>query len=105
VIVDPSEQSKIDALEIARYIARNNSTAALRFLGNLEATYDMLSEHPAMGHLPIFNFVDGLETLAVKGFKYHQVFYHVLDGVIRIERVADVRRDLPALFAYMSEEG
>ena len=105
MIIDPSEQSKIDALEIARYIARTRVTAALRFLENLEATYDMLSEHPAIGHTPIFDFIDGLETLVVKGFKYHQIFYRVLDDVIRIERVADVRRDLPALFAYMSEEG
>ena len=90
MIIDPNEKSKIDALEIACFIARNNATAALRFLENLETTYDMLSEHSAMGHTPDFDFIDGLETLVVKGFKYHQIFYLVLDDVIRIERVADV---------------
>jgi plasmid stabilization system protein ParE len=49
MIIDPSEQSKIDALEIARYIAKNNVTAALQLLENLDATYDMLVEHPAVG--------------------------------------------------------
>ena len=102
--IDPSEQSKADALEIARFIAKDNVSAALRFLENLEATYNMLSEHPAIGHVPVFDFIEGLETLVVKGFKHHQIYYRVLGEVIRIERVADARRDLPAFFAYMSKE-
>lgn len=104
MIIDPSEQSKIDALEIARYIAKDNVTAALQFLENLDATYDMLLEHPAIGHTPVFDFIEGLETLVIKGFKHHQIYYRVLDDVIRIERVADVRRDLPVLFTYLSEK-
>jgi plasmid stabilization system protein ParE len=53
MIIDPSEQPKIDALEIARYIAKDNPSAALQFLANLDATYDMLTEHPAIGHTPV----------------------------------------------------
>jgi len=102
MIIDPSEQSKIDALEIARYIAKDNVTAALQFLENLDATYDMLVEHPAIGHTPVFDYIEGLETLVIKGFKHHHIYYRVLDDVIRIERVADGRRDLPILFTYLS---
>jgi len=102
MIIDPSEQSKIDALKIARYIAKDNVTAALRFLDNLDATYDMLAEHPAIGHPPVFDFIANLETLIIKGFKHHQIYYRVLDDIIRIERVADGRRDLPMLFAYLN---
>jgi plasmid stabilization system protein ParE len=102
MIIDPSKQSKIDALEIARYVAKDKVTAALQFLDNLDASYDMLAEHPAIEHTPVFDFIEGLETLVIKGFKHHQIYYRVLDDVIRIERVADGRRDLPMLFAYLS---
>ena len=102
MIIDPSEQSKIDALEIARYIAKDNVTAALQFLENLDATYDMLVEHPAIGHTPVFDYIEDLQTLVIKGFKHHHLYYRVLDDVIRIERVADGRRDLPILFTYLS---
>lgn len=103
MIIDPSEQSKADALELARFIAKDNVSAALRFLEYLDATYDMLCEHPAMGHVPVFDFIEGLETLVIKGFKHHQIYYRVVGEVIRIERVANARMDLPALFAYMGK--
>ena len=103
MIIDSSEQSKLDVLTIAQYIAKDNMTAAIRFLDSVEETYDALIEHPEMGHAPIFDFVEGLETILVRGFKHYHVFYRVLDDVIRIERVADGRRDLPSLFEYMND--
>ena len=101
MIIDPSERSKIDVFKIAQRIAKNNVPAALRFLDSVDETYDMLAEHPAIGHTPYFDFVEALETVLVKGFKHYHVFYRVFEEVIRIDRVADGRRDLPSLFEYL----
>lgn len=98
--VDPSEQSKQDALEIALYIAQNNQSAALRFLDKLEETYELLSDFPEMGHTPYFDFIDGLLTLQVNGFSNHNIFYRVIGDVIRIERVSEMSRSLPNLFKH-----
>ncbi len=105
MIVDPSEQSKQDVREIALYLLKENPPIAFRFLEAIEQTYAMLSEFPDLGHAAFFDFVDGLETLTVKDFKHYQIFYRILAGVIRIDRVADGRRNLPKLFAYLAEEG
>ncbi len=100
--IDPSARSKQDVLEIAQYIAQDSPRAAVRFLDCVEETYDILSAHPTIGHSPVFNFVEGLQTVLIKGFKHYHVFYRVLDDVIRIDRVADGRRDPPSLFAYIA---
>ncbi len=100
MIIESSELSKQDVLAIAQYIAQDNVSAALRFLDRVEETYDMIAAHPAIGHTPYFDFVDGLQTVLIKGFKHYHVFYRVRNDVVRIERVADGRRDLPFLFEY-----
>lgn len=105
MIVDPSEKSKQDVREITRYIAQENSSAALRFLGCVEETYSILGEFPDIGHTPVFDFVEGLLTVLVKGFKHYRVFYRITNQVIRIERVADGRRHLPVLFEYLDGHG
>ncbi len=105
MIVDPSEQSKEDVREIALYLLGENPPVALRFLDAIEETFSTLGEYPDMGHPPLFDFVENLETLTVKGFKHYHIFYRVLENVIRIDRVADGRQDLPKMFEYMGEEG
>lgn len=101
MIVHPSEKSKQDVREIALYIAQDNHPAALRFLDCVEETYSLLGEFPDIGHIPVFDFVEGLKTVLVKNFKHYHVFYRVADQAIRIERVADERRHLPLLFQYL----
>ena len=98
MIVDPSEKSKQDVLDIALYIAQDNQSSAIRFLEYVEKTYVMLSEFPDVGHTPFFDFVEGLQTISNKGFTSYNVFYRVLDTVIRIDRVSHSSRDLPSLF-------
>ena len=101
MIVDPSEQSKQDVREIALYIAQDNQDAALRFLDAIEQTYEIIGDFPNIGHPPVFDFVEGLQTVLVKGFDHHHIFYRVLDDRVRIERVADGRRHLPELLKYL----
>lgn len=103
MIIDPSEQSKQDVRAIAHYLAEENPAVALRFLDALEHTYKTLSDFPDIGHRPLFEIVENLNTLNVKGFKHYHIFYTVIEDIIRIERGADGRRDLPNLMAYMSE--
>ncbi len=103
MIVDPSEQSKQDVREIALYLLKENPPVAFRFLDAIEEMYTTLGEFPDMGHPPLFDFVPHLETLTVKGFKHYHIFYRVLENVIRIDRVADGRRDLPKVFEYLGE--
>ena len=105
MIVHPSEKSKQDVREIALYIAQGNRSAALRVLDCVEETYSLLGEFPDIGHIPVFDFVDGLKTILVKNFKHYHVFYRVTDQAIRIERVADGRRHLPLLFEYLGGDG
>ena len=46
MIVDPSEQSKQDALDIALYRAQDHQNAAIGFLDKLEETYTKLAKFP-----------------------------------------------------------
>ncbi len=105
MIVDPSEQSKRDIRALALYLSSENPPVALRFLESIQETFTTLSKFPEIGHIPLFDVVDSLRVLSVKSFKHYYIFYRVLDDVIRIERVADGRRDLPTLFAYLDESG
>lgn len=104
MIVDPSEQSKQDALDIALYIAQDSPNAAIRFLDNLEKTYSMLSEFPQMGHTPYFDFIKGLQTVPILNFTAYNAFYRVIDDVIRIDRISHNSRHLPNLFEYLGEQ-
>ena len=103
MIVDPSELSKQDVIEIAQYIAQDNMSAALRFLEGVDETYATLADFPAIGHTPVFDLVDDMKTVLVKGFKHYHVYYRVLDDVIRIDRVADGRRHMPSLFTHLDD--
>ncbi len=105
MIVDPSEQSKRDIRAIALYLSDENPPVAFRFLDAIEETFSTLSLFPEVGHIPLFDTTSGLRVLSVKGFKHFYIFYRLLDDVIRIDRVADGRRDLPTLFAYLDESG
>jgi len=96
--VDPSEQSKQDVLDIALYIAEDNKSSAVRFLERVEETYLMISDFPDIGHPPFFDFVVGLQTVPIKGFAGYNVFYRIVDEIIRIDRVSHNSRDLPNLF-------
>lgn len=100
MILDISEQSKQDVREIALYIAEDNRNVAIQFLDQIETTYGLLLDFPDIGHVPIFDFVDGLRTILVKEFKHYHIYYRVSDDTIRIERVANGNRDMPALFEY-----
>ena len=104
MIVDPSEQSKQDALDIALYIAQDNQNTAIQFLDKLEETYTMLAEFPQMGHAPYFDFIEGLQAVAIINFSGYNAFYRVVGDVIYIDRVSHNSRHLPNLFEYLGEQ-
>jgi toxin ParE1/3/4 len=83
-----------DIEEIANYIFDLNPLAADRFLGALDETCELLSEHPLIGRLrPTLG--ENLRSFPVGNFL---VFYTPAADGIDVARVIYGGRDLPWLF-------
>lgn len=96
VRIRPRASSEID--ELADYIARDSTSAAMRFLDALQKTFDVIDEHPGIGslryaHLPM---LEGLRVLAVPSFENHLVFYIEPASHVDVLRVLHSARDIPA---------
>ena len=78
-----------DIAEHSQHIAENNLDAALRFLGAVEATVELLSQFPDAGGVVPTNRVDaiGLRAKLVNGFGSYVVLYFVTDETVDVARV------------------
>ncbi len=90
VIFSPA--TKIDLLEIATYIARDNPTRADSFVDELEGRSVQLADTPHIGS-PRPELGDGVRVL-VHG--HYLIFYRVVEGSVRIERVLHGAQDITA---------
>jgi toxin ParE1/3/4 len=89
-----SAQSENDLINIWRYIAADNPTAATRWLEKIERRIQGLSKHPFLGELqPQF----GENTRRVIEGSY-LIFYDVLPDAVHILRVYHGARMLDKLF-------
>jgi toxin ParE1/3/4 len=81
-----------------RYLMDHEPSTAARFIDELEATFRRISRNPGIGspRYAELTDIDGLLSLAVKGFGYH-VFYVVYDRSVAVVRVLHERRDVPSL--------
>ena len=92
-------QARLDVVELATYIGKDNITAANRFLDACETTFGFLLQSPQIGSLYRTKnprLVD-LRVFCVKGFPNHLTFYLERANGIEIVRVVHGARDLDTL--------
>jgi len=95
VRVRPLADREVDAH--ADYIARDDLSAAARFLDAVQAAYDRIGESPGIGstryaHLPL---LESLRMWAVPDFENYLVFYLERPGYVDVLRVLHAARDIP----------
>jgi toxin ParE1/3/4 len=92
-------QARLDVVELATYIGRDNVAAANRFLDACETTFEFLSESPQIG--TIYRTKNArlaaLRVFRVRGFPNHLTFYLERASGIEIVRVVHGARDLETL--------
>lgn len=89
-----SPRSRQDLIDIGDYIARNSRANARRFVAKLVTQCQRIGLAP-LGYASREDLVRGLRMAAVGRYV---IFFRLLDGVVRIERVLHGARNLPAQF-------
>ena len=89
-------RARMDVVELAADIGKENITAANRFLDACEAIFDLLAESPKLGAIyPTKNpRLAELRAFRIKGFPNHLAFYLERKNGIEIVRVVHGARDL-----------
>lgn len=92
-------QVYLDLDELAAWIQRDNSQAALRFLEQAEATFQSLADMPGLGGpFAVKNpRLAGLRCFPIKEFPNHLVFYLPIRDGVDVVRVLHGARDLPKI--------
>jgi len=89
-----SPLSRQDLMDIGDYIAQDSRPNARRFVAKLRDQCQRIGRAP----LGYTSREDLAPALRMAPFGNYIVFFRVLDGVVRIERVLHGARNLPALF-------
>ena len=99
-VVYRTPQTRIDLWHIARHIAQDNRTAAVRFLKAAEATFKQLAESPELGSLGEFQspVLQGIRRWRVNRFTNYLIFYRERSNGIEVIRVLHGARDIDAIF-------
>jgi len=90
-----SPQSRQDLIDIGDYIAQDSRANARRFVAKLRDQCRRIGRAP-FGYVNREDLTPGLRMAPFGGYI---VFFRVLDGIVRIERVLHGERNLPILFA------
>lgn len=93
-----SPTSRQDLLDIGDYIAKDSRAKARRFISELREQCQRIGDAP-MGYAGREDLAPGLRMAALGRYV---IFFRLIDGSVRIERVLHGARDLPALFARSS---
>ena len=94
VSVSFSPKSRQDLIDIGDFIAKDSRANARRFVAKLMTQCQRIA-HAPMGYP---SREDLAASLRMASMERYVVFFRVLDGVIRIERVLHGARDMPAIF-------
>lgn len=94
-----SPKSRQDLLDIGDYIARDSRVNARRFVGKLMEQCQRIGSSP-MGYAGREDLAPGLRMAALGRYV---IFFRVLDGTVRIERVLHGARNLPVVLQRDSE--
>lgn len=90
-----SPRSRQDLLDIGDYIARDSLVNARRFVAKLMEQCKRIGRAP-LGYVSREDLAPGLRMAALDSYV---IFFRVLDGMVRIERVLHGARNLPVLLA------
>jgi toxin ParE1/3/4 len=95
-----AEAAFLDLDELAKYIQRQNPSAAIRFLAAAEASFQLLAAMPELGELQRFGRTElaDLRTWQVRGFENYLIFYRPVKQGIEVVRVLHAARDIDAVF-------
>lgn len=88
-----SPKARQDLLEIGDYIAKDSRANARRFVARLIDQCRRIGRAP-LGYVGREDLAPGLRMAAVGRYV---IFFRVLDGTVRIERVLHGARNLPAV--------
>ena len=86
-------KSRQDLLDIGEYIAKDSRANARRFVGKLMEQCKRIGNAP-LGYAGREDLAPGLRMAALGRYV---VFFRVIDGEVRIERVLHGARNLPAV--------
>lgn len=90
-----SPKSRQDLLDIGDYIAKDSRANARRFVGKLMEQCQRIGASP-MGYVGREDLAPGLRMAALGRYV---IFFRVIDGAVRIERVLHGARNLPTVLA------
>jgi toxin ParE1/3/4 len=94
-----SPKSRQDLLDIGDYIAKDSLTNARRFVAKLMDQCKRIGRAP-LGYVGREDLAPGLRMAALDSYV---IFFRVLDGSVRIERVLHGARNLPVVLGSSSE--
>ena len=95
-----SPKSRQDLLDIGDQIAKDSQANAWRFVGKLMEQCQRIG-HAPLGYAGREDLAPGLRMAALGRYV---IFFRVIDGTVRIERVLHGARNLPAVLSGDSEE-
>jgi len=95
-----SPKSRQDLLDIGDFIAKDSRANARRFVAQLIEQCQRIGRTP-MGYASREDLAAGLRMAPLGRYV---IFFRVLDGTVRIERVVHGARNLPAVLGRDSEE-
>jgi toxin ParE1/3/4 len=94
-VVTFSPRSRQDLLDIGDYIAKDSRVNARRFVAKLMEQCKRIGRAP-LGYVLREDLTPGLRMAALDSYV---IFFRVLDGTVRIERVLHGARNLPVVLA------
>lgn len=94
-----SPKSRQDLLDIGDYIAKDSRANARRFVAKLIEQYQRIGRAP-LGYAGREDLAPGLRMAALGRYV---IFFRLLDGTVRIERVLHGARNLPAVLGSGNE--
>jgi toxin ParE1/3/4 len=92
--VDRFRRAEEDLLAIAEYIARDNPTAAVRWLDHIEEKLSLLAKYPMIGEA-VYNIRPGLRRFS---HGKYLIFYEPHENGICLVRVLHGARKIEDLF-------
>ncbi|MDP2824120.1 MAG: type II toxin-antitoxin system RelE/ParE family toxin [Sulfuritalea sp.] len=100
VAVTFSPKSRQDLLDIGDYIGKDSRANARRFVGKLMEQCQRIGNAP-LGYTGREDLAPGLRMAAIGRYV---IFFRLIDGTVRIERVLHGARDLPAVLGRDSKQ-
>lgn len=94
-----SPKSRQDLLDIGDHIAKDSRANARRFVGKLMGQCKHIGRAP-LGYVSREDLAPGLRMAALDRYV---IFFRVLEGTVRIERVLHGARNLPVVLGRDSE--